>query len=210
MKHRSLLPILALTVLLAGCASTLRTEVTAFNAWPAEMADKSFVFTPPAQADLEYRHYQDLVSAQLQALGFTAASNDTAALQVAVDYYVNSHEVRVSEPIVIDPGWYGAPPWFGLQGRGWGYYGPYGPWRDPFWYQPMVVQPREVSYPWFERRLKIQITQRRDQARLYEVTVSSSGRTAALAAVMPAMIRAAFIDFPGPNGVPRNIDLKLP
>jgi len=39
--------------------------------------------------------------------------------------------------------------------------------------------------------------------------VDSEGQRAGLAEAMPAMVRAAFDDFPGPSGVTRHIRIKV-
>lgn len=59
-------------LLLSGCASVIRSDVTTFNEWPADLPDKSFVFTHTAEQnnDLEYRKYETLVRDTLEKLGF--------------------------------------------------------------------------------------------------------------------------------------------
>ncbi|MGB6055666.1 MAG: DUF4136 domain-containing protein [Burkholderiaceae bacterium] len=205
--RRWMLPLFAAVLLLGGCATTIQNEVTAFNDWPQDLPDKSFAFAPGAAQDndLEYRRYQELVRAQLLRLGFTDAAGKAPRLKVALDYGIDSRDVRTIEPVVIDPYWFGPPPFYGPYWRRFGYYGPF---YDPFWYQP-VVQQRETSYRVYTRRLDITITRAADGRQLYQVRVRSEGRIGSLPAVMPAMIRAAFADFPGPNGVPRQIELKL-
>lgn len=53
----------ALALLLGGCATTIRSDVTTFHQWPAQMEDKSYVFEVPSPQDdtLEWRSYQELV-----------------------------------------------------------------------------------------------------------------------------------------------------
>ena len=47
------------------------------------------------------------------------------------------------------------------------------------------------------------------EGRLYEGVAFSEGQSATLAAVMPAMVRALFTDFPGPNGATRIIEVPF-
>ncbi len=132
-----------------------------------------------------------------------------AQLKVTLAYGIDGREVRVVESVLVDPGWYGPPfydPYFGRPWRR----GLYGPFYDPFWFSPAVVVPREVNYELFTRHLNVTIARAADSRKLYEVTVRSEGRIGSLPAVMPTMIRAAFVEFPGPNGVPRQVDLPLP
>ena len=41
----------AFTMLLTGCATTIRSDVTTFHQWPAQIEDKSYVFDAPSAAD---------------------------------------------------------------------------------------------------------------------------------------------------------------
>ncbi|WP_034300650.1 DUF4136 domain-containing protein [Herbaspirillum sp. RV1423] len=191
----------ACTILLAGCASTISSDVTAFHAWPADLKDKSFVFTPTRdqEGSLEYRNYEQLIRAELLRLGFAdAVSAKTARLKVAFSYGMQAGTVVVTEP-AYDPFWYG-PGWH----RSWGPWGP-GPFYDPFWSPPMQT----TTFPVLQRRLYLTITRADNDQKLYEVTVDSEGREATLPMAMPYMVRSAFSDFPGPSGVSRHVELKL-
>jgi len=202
--HR-LLPWLAvlLALFLSGCAGTIvRSEVTAFHEWPAA-TEKSYAFgRDAAQAnDLEYRNYENLVRAELQRLGFSESAD--ARLKVSLAYQVDARDMRVVEPVIVDP-WYG-PGFFGRHRYPYGFYSPF---ADPFWFGPPVVQPVERRFVLYSRQLKITITRAADGRNLYQVTVNSQGQTPTLAAVMPAMVRSAFAEFPGPSGVPRILEVK--
>lgn len=203
----SLLILTALALLLGGCAvPTIRSEVTAFHEWPAQLADRSFVFERSAAQnnDLEYRNYENLVRAELLRLGFSdPAAGARAALKVSMAYQVSDRDVRVVQPVVVNPGW-GGP-----------YYGPrwpyryYDPFYDPFWYSPPVVSYQESNYRLYRRQLQVSITRAADGKKLYDVTVASEGQTASLAAVMPYMVKSAFAEFPGKSGVPRRVELEF-
>src|SRR4051812_4362484 len=71
----------AICLLLAGCASTIQSEVTAFHDWPAELRDKSFAFerTREQENNLELRAYENLVRGELLRLGFTDAPDTRSA-----------------------------------------------------------------------------------------------------------------------------------
>ncbi|MGS0740680.1 DUF4136 domain-containing protein [Glaciimonas sp. GG7] len=198
-----------LCLLLTGCASVIRSDVTAFNEWPTDLPDKSFVFTHTDRQnnDLEYRNYENLVRNALQQLGFTYAQPENSAhaqLKVALDYGMMSREVRVVEPVMMNPGYYAAPPFYG---PGWGYR--YGPFYDPFWYDSPVVAQRESNFLLYTRHLNVTIARAGDAKQLYDVTVVSDGRIGSLPMVMPYLIRSAFSDFPGKSGVPRRVELKI-
>ena len=209
--------LLVMVALLAGCASTFRSDVTVFHAWPAELPDKSFAFEleKSPEGTLEYQFYQQLVSAELHRLGFTAAlSAPAAALRVALDYDIQGRDVRVVQPVLVDPYWYGgafyASPYHRHGGWHSGFYGSfYGPFYDPFWYEPPIVAYQQSDYRVYHRQLHIVITRSGDGKKLYDVTVTSEGRNGSLAAAMPYMVRSAFADFPGKSGVARQVELPI-
>ncbi|MDP3843916.1 MAG: DUF4136 domain-containing protein [Oxalobacteraceae bacterium] len=209
MKNTLRLALLSIAVLLAGCASTIRSDVTVFQEWPTELQDKSFVFEhdKSLESDLEYQSYQQLLRAELQRLGFTdAASPKAAALRVGFDYQVSVRDVREIQPVLVDPYWYGG-----------GFYAPrfyrrggfYDPFYDPFWYGPPIVAYQQSDYRLYHRQLHVDIKHARDGKKLYQVTVHSEGRNPSLAAVMPYMVRSAFVDFPAKSGVARQVKLPL-
>ena len=208
---RRLLPWLAvlLALMLSGCAGTIvRSEVTAFHEWPAEAGEKSYAFRrDAAQAnDLEYRNYENLVRAELQRLGF--AESESGRLNVSVDYHVDARDMQVVDLVAVDP-WYGyGPGYFGRYRYPYPY-GFYSPFADPFWFGPPMLQPVERRFVNYSRQLKIMISRAADGRNLYQVTVNSQGQTPSLAVVMPAMVKSAFADFPGPSGVPRVLELKV-
>lgn len=204
MKHMISLCFATLALLLGGCATVIRSDVTAFNEWPADLLDKSFVFehTAAQNNDLEYRNYENLVRVELQRLGFAQADSAAAQLKVALDYDIAARDVHVVEPVVADPMWYGGP-------YGWGRPGFYSPFYDPFWYGPQVVGQREYNYQLFQRRLHIAIMRAGNGQKLYDVIVASEGKMNSLPAVMPYMVRSAFTDFPGKSGVPHQVELKV-
>lgn len=209
MKRYIRLALLALSILLSACASTIRSDVTVFHAWPADLSNKSYAFEyeNSLEGDLEYQSYQRRLHAELQRLGFTeTADAKAAALRVAFEYDVKMRDVRVIQPVWVDPYGYGG-----------GFYGPrfhrfggfYDPFYDPFWYGPPVLTYQQYDYQLYSRQLHIIIKQARDGKKLYDVTVNSEGRNGGLASVMPYMIRSAFVDFPGKSGVSRQIELRV-
>lgn len=207
-----MLPIMLLVLLMTGCASTLRSEVTAYHEWPNDAAGKSFAFTHgDAEAQsLERQNVENLVRAQLLRVGLRdPAPGETAQLAVRVDYLNDGRDVRVVETVLVDP-WYGSP-WYGP-----GFYSPYWGWSGyghPF-YAPMrpvmpVARDIERRYTVFRRELKVKITEAGNGRALHEVTVRSEGQEGNLAAVMPYLAEAAFRNFPGPSGVPQVIETKI-
>jgi hypothetical protein len=197
----------AMTVALSGCASTFRSNVTTFHQWPENISEKSFVFqrSPEEEASLEYQHYEDQVRIALEQLGFSSARTQADAnMIVDVDAGQTVRDVTVIEPVVPDPFWYGSP----FYGPGFGPFGYYGV-MSPFWLDPWPYHQREVSYPAYQRRLKVSIMRAEDGKKLYEGTATSRGRNPELAEVMPYMVDTLFKEFPGPSGVPRRVEVRV-
>jgi len=198
----------ALTVMLTGCTTTIRSDVTAFHDWPAQLNDKSYVFeAPTAQEDtLEYRSYQNLVRNELAKQGFGEASGPASAkLRVSMRFSTTDVPERVLQ--ATDPFWYGPGYWpgrYGYRYGAWPGYGRFG--YSPFWGGPMEVE-ESVRHK-FERDLRVTINER-DGKKLYDVTVHSASRKRATPEVMPAMVASAFADFPGRSGVPRQVEVKV-
>ncbi|SFL49636.1 DUF4136 domain-containing protein [Rugamonas rubra] len=204
MKYLAIL-VAAASLLLSGCATTIRSNVTAFNDWPAAPQDKSYVFeTPPTAEDtLEYHSYQVLVSNEMAKLGFRQ-TNDPASAGLRVGMHFSTTDVPVRVLQANDPFWAG-PVWP---------YSRYGFYRygyRPFYYDPWrynAYEVEEVVKHNYERLLRVTINGR-DGRKLFDVTVTNSSRVQATPHVMPALVQSAFTGFPGQSGVPRRVDLKI-
>ena len=204
MKYLAILTA-ALGLLLAGCAATIRSDVTAFHQWPADLADRTYVFEAPAPASdtLEHANYLQPLRAELARRGLTEAADARAAkLKVSLQYATVDHPLRVLEP--IDPFWDTPGYWpRGYFGRPWGMRG-FWPYYDPFLYGSPYA--RETIRHVYERQVRI-VIDRVDGEKLFDVTVRNSSGEAATPNLMPALIASAFADFPGPNGVPHQVAL---
>ena len=200
MKRTVLTVTAALALLLGGCATTIRSDVTTFHQWPAQLQEKTYVFdAPPPQGDtLEYRSYQNLVRAQLSKLGFQEAAG-SPALQVSMRYQTIDVPVRVVQAIdpFYYPGRYGYGPF-----RHRGYWG--GGFYDPFWGAPRYEMVERHVY---QRDLQVAIRSARDGKPLFDVTVHNNSGEVSTPALMPALVQSAFEGFPGPNGGARRIEL---
>ncbi len=211
-KNFLLLCLAALPLLVSGCASTIRSEVTSFQQWPADAGGRSFAFTHRSgeAQDLERQHHENLVRLQLLRLGLRdPAAGQPAQLAVRVDYSIKARDVRVIETVLIDP-------WLGTPWHGSGFYRPYWGWPGygypsygPMWPALPVAQQQERRFTAFDRELKVKIIDAASQQAWYDVSVRSSGETGSLVEVMPYLTEAAFRDFPGPNGTPRVIEMKM-
>lgn len=195
--------LVAVSTLLAGCGTIIRSDVTTFHEWPDTLPDKSYVFerTKEQNDSLEYRNYENLVRNELTRLGFAEAPSGTRpALKAAIGYSIDGRDVREVYPVVLHP----YPYWYGPAWRGY-----YGPSYDPFWFGPPIVEQRVSQYQLFNRQLRVSLSRMSDSKKLFETTVVSEGTNGSLATVMPYMVRSAFTEFPGKSGVPRRIELKM-
>jgi hypothetical protein len=207
MKRLMMTGAAALTLLLGGCATTIRSDVTTFQQWPAQMQDKSYAFEAPAPQDdtLELRSYQNLVRGQLTRLGFNEAPA-AAALKVSMRFMTTEIPVQV-----IEPAFNGFYPYGGR----FGYYGPRrfgGYYGGPFFGNPYFGGFGGPGYDVYEeqryqRQLQIKIATNAGQP-LFDVTVRNTSRAMSTPALMPALVQSAFEGFPGPNGAVRRIELK--
>ena len=207
MKRIILAAMAGLVLLLTGCASTVRSNVTTFNQWPAQLDDKTYMFERPLPQEdtLEWRSYQELVRGQLARLGFHDAGAGKPALTVSMHFITTDVPVRVIQ--AADPFFY--PPsahlaWYGPRRhfyRGW-----YSPFYDPLWGPPLAYDVEEQHR--YHRELRVAIQSATDGRHLFDVTVRNVSRQMSTPAVMPALVQSAFQDFPGPNGGSRVIELK--
>jgi len=216
MKYLAILATAAV-MLLSGCATTIHSNVTAFNAWPADIQDKSYAFEAPQGADdtLEYRNYQVLVSNELGKLGFhQVGDGQQPKLLVGMKFHTIDHPVRVlEEDPFMGPYWgpgYGRYGWgysrFGYSRFGYPRFG-YSPFYDPYRFGgPMMIQERIKHL--YQRELRVTINSTTG-GKLYDVTVQNTSSVQATPHVMPALVQSAFTGFPGQSGVPRTIDIKI-
>lgn len=207
-----ILPLIATVLLLTGCATTLRSEVTAYHEWPNDAAGKTFAFQHHEgdTQSLERQNVENLVRAQLLRVGLRdPGPGEAAQLSARVEYANDGRDVRVVETVLVDP-WYGSP-WYGpgFYNPHWGWSGYGHPFYRPMW--PSIPMARDVErrYTVFRRELKVKISEADGGRPLHEVTVRSEGQEGNLAIVMPYLAEAAFRNFPGPSGVPQVIEMKL-
>jgi hypothetical protein len=214
MKRLLITAAATLTLLLSGCATTIRSDVTTFHQWPADVPDKTYVFeAPPAQDDtLELRSYQNVVRGELGRLGFReAAAGAAPALKVNMRFSTTDVPVRVLEPMY--PHYYGSlryahgypfyrSPWAGRRFGGIFY----SPFYDPFWYG-MPMYSESVQH-YYKRELQVAIKAAADGKRLFDVTVHNTSREPSSPEIMPALVQSAFTGFPGVSGVARRVELK--
>ncbi|MES2320579.1 MAG: DUF4136 domain-containing protein [Pseudomonadota bacterium] len=214
MKRILIIATAALSLLLGGCASTVRSNVTTFHEWPADLSDKSYVLEAPAPQDdtLEVRSYQNLVRGELARLGFREAVSGTPAMKVSMRFTTTDIMVRSIEPIwptyyvgsrymLASP--FNRPHWGGRHHWGGGYYSAL---YDPFW-GGMPAYTERIRHT-YRRELQVAIKSAADGKRLFDVTVHNNSNVMSTPAQMPALVQSAFVGFPGVSGVARRVELK--
>lgn len=183
---------------LSGCATSLNTQVTRYQAMPAPQG-QTFVVEPDGgmahPGGLEFQRYAAIVAQQLAARGYVpATSAKSASMVVHLGYSVDHGQVQyVREPF--------GPPGFGPYGRFyhprfgfWGAPFAYG-WNDPFWYGAGVD-----SYVEYHSQLELHIRQAGTNAPLFDGRAQARSTTNRLDVVLPSLIEALFTGFPGQNG----------
>ncbi len=194
---------LAALALLAGCASTLTSEVTSFHRLSDGLRGERFVVVPSeSQAgSLEFETYAGFVREALVRQGLLdgGIGERAGALMVRMGYSVDGGTS------VVGPGTRGEVGFgvgagtggFSMGGIGIGFGIPIGGARE--------------STGW-RRSLTVTIDRPRPGGaeRVFEATAVSQGQTAAITPVMQAMVEAIFKDFPGRNGVTRIVEVPLP
>jgi len=211
MKRLLITATAALTLLLGGCATTIRSDVTTFHQWPAELQDKTYVFeAPPAQDDtLELRSYQNLVRGELARLGFKDAGADgTPTLKISMRFTTTDVPVRVVQPIFMHDFYYPFPYYTYMRPYRRGYWPSsyYSPFYDPFWHD--IPRYQESVVHKYKRELRVTIKSIKDGKPLFDVTVHNMSRELSTPAMMPALVQSAFAEFPGVSGVARRVELK--
>jgi hypothetical protein len=191
---------------LSGCATSLNTTVSRYQAMPAAQGQSFFVVPGEGMAatgGLEFQRYAGLVAQQLQARGYTPASDPkSASMVVHLGYAVDHGQVRVSEdPFSRGYGGYGrygygGPffyPRFGRFGSPF-YYG----WDDPFWYGGYGGG--IDSYVEYHSEVDLHIRAAGTNQPLFDGRAQARSQTNRLDVVVPSLVEAMFAGFPGRSG----------
>jgi Domain of unknown function (DUF4136) len=188
---------------LAGCAATLRSDVTSFQQWPANTTGATYGFKRLGkQAEsLEHKSYEDLARIELNKLKLVEApAGAKPRFEVSLDYGIATRTERTREPVWDDRIYWHPPYYHGTLGWRPGYWA-----HDPF--GPQIVGYRTVYRDVSDRRLRVDISE--GGAKVFEASATSSGSGKSLPIVMPYLVRSVFLGFPGTNGQVRVIDYDV-
>ena len=190
--------VLLVAIMVAGCTSTFKGDVSSWHQMPPASGERYVIVPKDAgkEGSIEFAHYAEIVSQNLQRVGYRpAASTDKAELVVRIDYGVSDGRTEVRS-----------------YGSGFGYHGYYGyrPYYYGGWGYGYGRGYSDVrSYAVYARRLEMEIAAPGAEKNLYESTVVSEGRSNRLQESMPYMVQAMFTDWPGPSGQTRRVKLNL-
>ena len=194
---------------LSGCVTGLPTQVSRFQAMPAP-AGQTFVIRAEDRTKtggLEFGQYAGLVRENLTRLGYREAGSERdAAFIVTLDYGVDQGRERV----VATPDPFGDPWGYRGFGRrpfysrfGYGAYGGFGRWRDPFfwgWHDPFWGGYDVTSYTLYTSFLEMDIRRASDGQSLFEGKAQARSQSNELPRLVPNLVEAMFTGFPGNNG----------
>jgi Domain of unknown function (DUF4136) len=188
---------------LGGCTQSFNANVARFQQLPAPQGQTFTIVAddPRLAGGLEFAQYASLVAGKLTTIGYRAAGDPAAAdLVVRVRYDVDKGREKVRSTGFADPfygpgGWYGSG-WSrypGFYGRpyGWGFY-------DPFLFGSRYNDVE--SYTVYTSSLEMKIDQAGSGKRLFEGTAQAQSLSDRLTYLVPNLIDAMFVDFPGHSG----------
>jgi hypothetical protein len=196
MRRSVLFSVVLSAAVLGGCAtmSSFPSTVTAFSEWNASTA-KSFSFTRSAEQaqSLEHKTYEDALRKVLLEKGFTEVTADTASLRVAFSYSISEDKGR--RDIYIEGPWYSG--WnigLGFHRGGSGL---------------SFANNRWVELPWYQRELKVDISDARSGAKRYEIRATNDTQHKTLAPAIAYLAQAALSEFPLANGTSKVVRIPV-
>ncbi|WP_243336673.1 DUF4136 domain-containing protein [Anaeromyxobacter soli] len=191
--------------LLAGGRSSYYATVQAFHRLAPESRFQ-FAFLPirDQEDSLEYATYQDIVRSKLCARGWTEVAPERAEVVVAFDYLIDDGKpYSVQIPVFGQTGVRSATTN--------GYVNSFGGFSATTTYSPQfgIVGFASRSYTVFTHRLYVMVFENSSGVNgklrpLFQATAASEGRSQHLSPVMPFLISAVFLDFPGESGAINN------
>ena len=216
---------------LSGCATGFPAQVSRYQAMPAPQG-QSFIVLPMdvrESGGLEFSRYASMVAQGMQAQGYVpAASLASATMVVRVGYGVDQGTVQYDR----DPfGYGGFGGGYGGYGGGYGgfgyrgglygrpyysrhrYYGARSPfyygWDSPFG-SPYGYGGGVTSYTVYRSHLDMDIRRKADNASLFEGRARARSHNDNLGVLVPNLVEAMFVGFPGRSGETVRITVAPP
>jgi hypothetical protein len=201
--------IVALSIILSGCAGLVESQVSVFHQLGETPAPKTYVFVPlkGKENSLEYKTYIQLVRQQLRKFQYREVAEDkNPDVAIVLRYGIGSGKERLESVPVFGQTGVSSSTTYGTLNT----HGNYGIYSGTTTHTPTygVIGSSTVSRTEYMRELQLYIVDAKSVGTknlnvLYEASVKSSGSSAQLSRVMPAMIEALFKKFPGKSGETR-------
>lgn len=192
---------------LAACASpAFKADVSRFQTQLPAPDGETFAVVaddPALAGGLEFARYADLVEAQMQRLGYTQTDPENASLLVRFDYGVDNGRERVRTTGYRDPFW---DPWYHGYYRS-RFYRPRAAWYYGF-YDPWFGAPEVRSYTVYTSGIELKIDRAATGERLFEGKAQAVSTSNRLQYLVPNLVEAMFVDFPGNSGETLRITIK--
>jgi hypothetical protein len=190
----ALLLVLA-TTLLGACTVQVKSDVTRFheNALPRGETIRVVAAGPAAAADLEFRHYADMVAGHLKRIGYTPVAGDAPAQLTATLAWSVADKDTITRS---------RPDTFVSYHFAWGHY------HDPWYFGVHDAWEDEVyTYVVYHRDVSVVIADPAGK-HLFEGRVHSAGREREISQVMPYLLTALFSNYPGESGVTKLVTIR--
>ncbi len=190
----------AALLVMGGCAQSFKADVARFQQLPAPQGQSFTIVAddPRLAGGLEFNEYAGRVAHKLGGVGYVPAEDPAKAdLVVRMSYSVDNGREKVrSTGFGADPFYYG--------------YGRYGHWRYPYhwgFYDPFLFggHYNDVeSYTVYTGTLDLKIDRANGGAngnqRLFEGKAEAQSLSNKLTYLVPNLIDAMFVNFPGKSG----------
>lgn len=191
----------ATLMLTTGCAERFKADVARFQQLPPAQGQSFTIVAddPRLAGGLEFAQYAAHLAQKLGGAGYVAASDAAKAdLVVKMRYGVDNGRERIrSTGFGVDPFYHGY--------AGYGRYGYWGhPYRwgfyDPFLFGGLSRYNEVESYTVFTGTLELKIDRANGGARLFEGKAEAQSLSNKLTYLVPNLIDAMFVNFPGTSG----------
>lgn len=187
----------AALLLTAGCAERFKADVARFQQLPPAQGQSFTIVAddPRLAGGIEFGQYAAQVAHKLGGVGYVPSNDPAKAdLVVRMRYAVDNGRERVrSSGFAPDPFYYG--------------YGRYGPWRSPYYwgfYDPFMFggagYNNVESYTVYTGTLDLTIERSNGGQRLFEGKAEAQSLSNKLTYLVPNLIDAMFVNFPGKSG----------
>lgn len=195
-KKLGLIGLLAVVLMISGCASSVRTQLNTFMAEDARFGQGTIAVkaaNDQLQESLEFSLYKKKLEAKLQEAGYQISTPEEARDIARLGYYVEEARARARQPnLVFTTG-------FGRYYR----HGGIG----------FLVNDRTDYQDEYLRTISLVITRTPEAAgeeprRIYETTAISKGSCPVMSVVFDEMLAAIFQYFPDHNGAVRSVTVR--